>query len=113
MTSLPAVMLVYAVVLLCYGGGFGTMPSFNADYFGTRHMGANYGALLTAWGIAGLVGPLFAAHVKDATGSFSGALPVVAIMLLGAMTLPMLARKPAQPRVRMAGSPAREQEPAA
>lgn len=114
MTSLPAVMLVYAIVLLCYGGGFGTMPSFNADYFGTRHMGANYGALLTAWGMAGLVGPLFAAHVKDATGSFSGALPVVAMMLLGAMTLPMLARNPpVQPRVRMAGPPAREQEPAA
>ena len=95
-TTLPAVMLAYWIVLLCYGGGFGTMPSFNADYFGTRHMGANYGALLTAWGVAGLVGPLFAAHVKDVTGSFSGALPIVAIMLLGAMALPMLARKPVQ-----------------
>ena len=94
MTSLGAVMLVYVIVLLCYGGGFGTMPSFNADYFGTRHLGANYGALLTAWGIAGLVGPLFAAHVKDSTGSFSGALPIVAIMLLGALALPLFAKKP-------------------
>ena len=96
MTSLGAVMLVYVIVLLCYGGGFGTMPSFNADYFGTRHLGANYGALLTAWGIAGLVGPLFAAHVKDSTGSFSGALPIVAIMLLAALALPLFAKKPAR-----------------
>jgi len=92
--ALPAVAIAYAVVLLCFGGGFGTMPSFNADYFGTRHIGANYGAILTAWGVAGLVGPLFAAKVKDATGSFSGALPVVAVMLLIAMVLPMIIRKP-------------------
>ena len=96
MTSLGAVMLVYVIVLLCYGGGFGTMPSFNADYFGIRHLGANYGALLTAWGIAGLVGPLFAAHVKDSTGSFSGALPIVAIMLLAALALPLFAKEPAR-----------------
>ena len=66
----------YAVILLCYGGGFGTMPSFNADYFGTRHMGANYGVLLTAWGAAGVAGPVFVAVVNDTSGAFSGALPV-------------------------------------
>ena len=92
--EMAMVVAAYALVLLCYGGVFGTMPSFNADYFGTRHMGSNYGALLTAWGAAGLVGPLFAAYVKDATGSFSGALPVVAIMLVAAMLLPLAARKP-------------------
>ena len=101
MKTLAAVMPAYVIILLCYGGGFGTMPSFNADHFGTRYMGSNYGALLTAWGIAGLVGPLFAAQVKDATGSFSGALPTVAIMLLGAMTLPLLTNKPVQVRVSM------------
>ncbi len=103
MESLSAVLLAYAVILLCYGGGFGTMPSFNADYFGTQHMGANYGALLTAWGAAGLAGPLFAAAVKDATGSFSGALPVVALMLLGAMVLPVITRKPQEARAQEPG----------
>ncbi|MFN0303976.1 MAG: OFA family MFS transporter [Burkholderiales bacterium] len=96
MESLTAVVLAYSIILLCYGGGFGTMPSFNADYFGTRHLGANYGALLTAWGAAGLVGPLFAAAVKDATGSFSGALPIVTIMLCGAMILPMVIKRPGE-----------------
>src|SRR6185436_18110211 len=42
----------YALVLLCFGGGFGIMPSFCASYFGTRHLGSNYGLLLTAWGTA-------------------------------------------------------------
>ena len=52
------VAAAFAVILFCYGGGFGIMPSFNADYFGTRHIGANYGALLTAWSMAGIAGPL-------------------------------------------------------
>jgi MFS family permease len=90
-----AVGICFAVVLLCYGGGFGTMPSFNADYFGTKYMGANYGMIITAWGVAGLVGPLVAAFVKDRTGSFTGALVPVAIMLLVAAVLPFVTRKPA------------------
>jgi len=94
--SLVHAAIAYAVILFCYGGGFGIMPSFSADYFGTRHMGANYGALLTAWGVAGLAGPLLAAYVNDVTGSFSGALPVVACMLLIATVLPLTSRKPAR-----------------
>jgi nitrate/nitrite transporter NarK len=91
--SLPAVLIAFAIVLLCYGGGFGVMPSFNADYFGTKYLGANYGMIITAWGFGGLVGPLIAAKVKDTTGSFSGALVPVAIMLLLASVLPFLTKK--------------------
>lgn len=46
-----------SVVLLCCGGSFGTMPSYNAQYFGTKYMGRNYGLMLSAWGFAGLIGP--------------------------------------------------------
>ena len=94
MHELLPVALAYSVILFCYGGGFGIMPSFSADYFGTRYLGANYGALLTAWGTAGLVGPLLAARAKDLTGSFSGVLPVVACVLLAAAVLPLIARRP-------------------
>ena len=92
--SLPAVAALFGVVLLGYGGGFGTMPSFVADYFGTRHLGANYGWILLAWGVGGVVGPTFAAAVKDATGSFAGALPVVGAVLLAATILPAVTRRP-------------------
>jgi MFS family permease len=91
--SLPAVLIAFAIVLLCYGGGFGVMPSFNADYFGTKYLGVNYGMIITAWGFGGLVGPLIAAKVKDTTGSFSGALVPVAIMLLIASVLPFVTKK--------------------
>lgn len=98
--SFVLVGLCFAIVLLCYGGGFGTMPSFNADYFGTRFMGINYGMIITAWGFGGLVGPLIAAFVRDRTGSFTGALVPVAVMLLVAMILPFLTHKPSEPIAR-------------
>lgn len=96
--ALWPVAALFAVVLLCYGGGFGTMPSFTADYFGTRYMGLIYGWILLAWGVAGIVGPIFAARVKDLTGTFGRALPVVAAMLVVAAILPLVTRKPLRPR---------------
>jgi len=96
--ALPAVAALFALVLLCYGGGFGTMPSLVADWFGTRHLGVNYGWILSAWGTAGLAGPLFVAAVKDATGTYTGALPVMAGVLAAAVILPVVARPPVQPR---------------
>jgi MFS family permease len=93
--SFPLVMGAFAIVLLCYGGGFGTMPSFNADYFGTKYLGINYGMILTAWGTAGLLGPFIGSYFKDATGSYSGALVPVAAMLLIATAIPFITHKPA------------------
>jgi MFS family permease len=96
--ALWLVAALFALVLLGYGGGFGTMPSFTADYFGTKYMGANYGWILLAWGVGGIVGPVFVSVVKDRTGSFSGALPVIAVILIGAMLLPLVTRRPGQKR---------------
>jgi amidase len=52
-------------VLLCFGGGFGTMPSFVLDVFGSERMSVMYGAMLTAWAAAGVAGPLMVASLKD------------------------------------------------
>jgi len=53
-------------VLLCYGGGFGAMPSFVLDVFGSRTLAAVvYGVILTAWSAAGVVGPLVVGVFKD------------------------------------------------
>jgi MFS transporter, OFA family, oxalate/formate antiporter len=83
-----------SVVLFCCGGGFGTMPSFNAGCFGTKYMGLNYALILTAWGFAALVGPILVARAKDMTGSFAGMLPLIAMVLLGAVILPFVTKKP-------------------
>ncbi len=91
----PALAAV-AVILLCCGGGFGTMPSFNAACFGTKFMGLNYGLILSAWGFAGLIGSIIAARAKDLSGSFAGMLPFIAIVLLASVILPFVTKKPAE-----------------
>ena len=58
-----AVLVCY--VLLCYGGGFGAMPSFVLDVFGGKRMPWVYGSILTAWSAAGIVGPQIVAWLKD------------------------------------------------
>jgi MFS family permease len=86
----------FAIVLACYGGGFGVMPSFTADFFGTKYLGQIYGFILTGWGFAGLVGPQVASFVKDRTGSFTGAMPWVAVMLIVAAIIPFFVKKPSE-----------------
>ncbi len=56
-------------ILLCYGGGFGVMPSYVLAVFGPARMAAVYGAILTAWSAAGVVGPQVVACVKDRYGA--------------------------------------------
>ena len=57
--------LILCYVLLCYGGGFGTMPSFVLDVFGPKILAVVYGTILTAWSAAGIVGPQMVAMLKD------------------------------------------------
>ena len=56
---------ILCYVLLCYGGGFGTMPSFVLDVFGPKVLAVVYGTILTAWSAAGIVGPQIVGILKD------------------------------------------------
>jgi OFA family oxalate/formate antiporter-like MFS transporter len=95
--SLNAVSLmtiITFVVLMCYGGGFGTMPAFAADYFGSKNVGPIYGLMLTAWGCASAVGPLLIAYMRQSTGSYSGALHVIAGVMAVSALVPILVSRP-------------------
>jgi OFA family oxalate/formate antiporter-like MFS transporter len=55
----PALWFVLAAVIyLCYGGGFGTMPATAGDFFGVKNAGAIYGLMLIGWSIGGVIGPI-------------------------------------------------------
>jgi MFS transporter, OFA family, oxalate/formate antiporter len=82
------------MILLCYGGGFGTMPAFAADYFGAKDIGSIYGLMLTAWGAAGVVGPTLIAQVRQATGAYHDALEILALMMLLSAIVPLLLHPP-------------------
>lgn len=86
--------ILAVVVALCYGGGFGTMPAFAADYFGPKRAGSIYGFMLTAWGVGGIIGPILIARVKDLTGSYTAALYIIAGVMLVSTLLPLFIRPP-------------------
>ena len=57
--------ILVCYILLCFGGGFATMPSFVLDVFGPQKMSTIYGTILTAWAAAGICGPLYVGYLKD------------------------------------------------
>src|SRR5438270_5245671 len=90
----PVMTTVAFIILMCYGGGFGTMPAFTADYFGPKNVGSIYGLMLTAWSFASAVGPLFIAHMRETVGSYGGALHVIAGVMAVSTLLPVAVRPP-------------------
>lgn len=83
-----------AIIGLCYGGGFGTMPSFAADYFGTRFIGGIYGIVMFAANLSAIPAPLMIAHIHETIGSYDPAIRVMRVVMLCSMLLPLLARRP-------------------
>ncbi len=73
-------VLVLAIIS-CYGGGFSCMPAFLSDIFGVRQLASIHGSILTAWGIAGVAGPLILAFMKETTGGYASTLHLFSGML--------------------------------
>jgi OFA family oxalate/formate antiporter-like MFS transporter len=82
-----------AVIYLCYGGGFGTMPATAGDFFGLRNAGAIYGLMIVAWSAGGVLGPLLTAALIDGE-VYTTAFTVIGIIALAALVLPLITRPP-------------------
>src|SRR5580698_3768838 len=54
-----------AVIISMYGGGFATIPAYLRDMFGTRYVGAIHGMLITAWSVAGVLGPNLVSQLRQ------------------------------------------------
>ncbi len=59
-------VVVTAIIISMYGGGFATIPAYLKDMFGTYQVGAIHGRLITAWSIAALVGPSLVNYISTA-----------------------------------------------
>ncbi len=64
--SLALFVLFFGVILSMYGGGFATIPAYLSDLFGTKMVGAIHGRLLTAWSVAGVLGPFLLGYFRQA-----------------------------------------------
>jgi MFS family permease len=65
MGSIPLFVLGFVIILTMYGGGFATVPAYLKDLFGTMHVGAIHGRLLTAWSTAGVLGPMLVNYIRQ------------------------------------------------
>jgi MFS family permease len=63
--SVGLFVTLYALILTMYGGGFATIPAYLRDLFGTVQVGAIHGRLLTAWSLAGIVGPALVNYIRE------------------------------------------------
>jgi MFS family permease len=65
LNSIPLFVATTAIILTMYGGGFATIPAYLRDMFGTMEVGAIHGRLLTAWSMAGVLGPILVNYIRE------------------------------------------------
>jgi OFA family oxalate/formate antiporter-like MFS transporter len=94
LSSVAVITVVSFVILMCYGGGFGTMPAFAADYFGSKNVGPIYGLMLTAWGCASYFGPQLIIKLLGPAGSYTRGLHTIAVIMLVSAVLPIIVSPP-------------------
>lgn len=77
-------LLSLGVILagLCYGASFSVFPAATTDFYGIKNFGANYGIIFTGWGLGGVIGPMTAAIIFDARGSYNSAYILAGILLV-------------------------------
>jgi OFA family oxalate/formate antiporter-like MFS transporter len=69
------------------------MPSFTADFFGSKNLGMNYGLVFLGWGL-GFLMPLIAGYIKDSTGSYTLSFYISATILIAGVILCRFLKKP-------------------
>jgi len=84
-------VLIYAI-MTCYGGGFSSIPAYIGDIFGTKQIGAIHGYILTAWAMAGVVGPILLSFIYDRTQSYNLTMVIFGVMFVVAFTVSMWIR---------------------
>jgi MFS family permease len=90
LNSVVLFVIISVVLLSMYGGGFATIPAYLRDLFGTHHVSAIHGRLLTAWSVAGVLGPVLVnymreyeiAHGADKASAYQTVLHVMAALLV-------------------------------
>ena len=87
--AFTACMIAYWV----YGGGLALLPSYTADFYGPKNLGFNYGLVFLGWGFGAFM-PKLAGHIRDVTGKYDEAFYVAGILLLIAVALAFVTKKP-------------------
>jgi MFS family permease len=84
-----ACMIAYWV----YGGGLALLPSYTADFYGPKNLGFNYGIVFIGWGLGAFM-PKLAGRIRDVTGSYDAAFYVAGGLLILAILIAFVTKKP-------------------
>jgi OFA family oxalate/formate antiporter-like MFS transporter len=106
MFALPAIIAaksLFMAFLACmiaywvYGGGLALLPSYTADFYGPKNLGFNYGIVFIGWGLGAFM-PKLAGRIKDVTGSYDAAFYVAGGLLVLAIMIAFVTKKPQKSR---------------
>ncbi|WEG09742.1 OFA family MFS transporter [Microbacterium horticulturae] len=86
--------ILAAIIYLCYGGGFGTMPATAGDFFGVKHAGAIYGLMIIGWSLGGIIGPPIIAALIGEDKNYVLGYTVIGIIALVSLVVPVITRMP-------------------
>ncbi len=91
--NLFLLFLVVGVAYWQYGGGLSLMPSFTADFFGSKNLGFNYGLVFIGWGL-GFFMARIGGVIQDVTGSLNLAFYISGGLLVAGVLLARVTTKP-------------------
>ena len=97
-TTFSTILAGSMVITFSYGAMLAVYPSAIGDYYGTRNLGFNYAILFTAWGVAGLSGPLAAGYLLDKTGGYDTVYLIASGLCFFAAALGWFVRPPVTAR---------------
>jgi MFS family permease len=92
--AIPVYIASFAVLWMSLGAWMAIAPAVTAQFFGTRYYGANYGIVLTAYGVGAITGNVLAGMAKDVFGYYTAAMPYVAALAVIGMVIDLALLKP-------------------
>jgi MFS transporter, OFA family, oxalate/formate antiporter len=94
--STQNVLLLFVVVGIAYwqyGGGLALLPSFTADFYGSKNLGFNYGLVFLGWGLGFFMARL-GGTIEDITGSLKYAFYISGVLLILGVILARITTRP-------------------
>ncbi|MGE5311059.1 MAG: MFS transporter [Nitrospirota bacterium] len=91
--SLFFLFLAVGIAYWQYGGGLALMPAFTADFYGPKNLGFNYGLVFIGWGLGFFMARL-GGTIKDITGSLNWAFYLSGLVLIVAVILCRMTKRP-------------------
>ncbi|MFP3869965.1 MAG: OFA family MFS transporter [Syntrophobacteria bacterium] len=106
MFALPSVIAaksLFLAFLLCiiaywvYGGGLSLLPSYTLDFYGPKNLGFNYGLVFIGWGLGAFM-PKLGGYIRDTTGTYDWAFYIAGVLLIVAILIALVAKRPEKAR---------------